>query len=250
MAGKPPATESSPRGWRRWLWLLPAFVLVAAVALQSRGSVTSAPAAPAAHLAHAIPAEPTGWTSKPLPLGESEFIAGEVEKVLRYDEVFYREYQGINGRFSLYVVYWAPGKMPTQLVASHTPDRCWTENGWRCVDQRYRATSVFSGVDLLPAEWRLFEPPQGGQPTYVLFWHLVNGQPYDYGKRLNAVPDPLRWWRGAVDEALRGRQEQYFIRLTSTQPLETLWSDPGFREVVRGLKDLGLAPASPSPASS
>ena len=140
-----------------------------------------------------------GWASRDLPLGPSEFLSSEVEKVLNYDEVINREYQRGSDRFGVYVAYWSAGKMPVQLVASHTPDRCWTENGWRCLDMRFKQRGFFAGMDVAPAEWRLFEPPLGGAPTYVLYWHLVDGETYDYGERFNAVPDPVRWWRGAMD---------------------------------------------------
>jgi len=131
--------------------------------------------------------------------------------------------------------------MPTQLVASHTPDRCWTENGWRCLAMRFQEPETLDGSALLPAEWRIFEPPSGGRPVYVLYWHLVGGRRYDYGRRFNAIPSPLLWWKGAVQQMLLGSGEQYFIRITSNEPIEGLWSDRGFAEMLRGLGHLGLA---------
>jgi hypothetical protein len=181
------------------------------------------------------------WTDRDVPLGANEFLVGEAEKILNYDEVLNREYARSGTRFGVYVAYWGPGKMPTQLVASHTPDRCWTENGWRCQEMRFKQSGVLAGAELQPAEWRLFEPPVGGRPTYVLFWHLVDGRTYDYGERFNAIPDPVRWLRGVVEQALRGNREQYFIRLTSEEPFEELQADPGFRAVLDGLAKLGLA---------
>jgi len=44
-----------------------------------------------------------------------------------------------------------------------------------------------------------------------------------------------------VQQALLGSREQYFIRVASSEPPEKLWSDPGFIEVMRGLRGLGLA---------
>ena len=95
------------------------------------------------------------------------------------------------------------------------------------------------------AEWRLFEPPDGGNPTYVLYWHLVEGRIYDYGERFNAVPDPMRWWKDAVQQVFLGSREQMFIRLTSNGPSERLTNDPGVVDVLRSLERLGLSEKSP-----
>jgi len=240
-------SESRPPLWRQWSLVIPAVVLLAAVGLQGAGKWREPPKARDPHLATTVPASVPGWNSRDLPIGSSEFLASEAEKVLNYDEVLNREYTRGGEGFGVYVAYWGAGKMPTRLVASHTPDRCWTENGWRCVDMKFKQPQVFEGAPLQPAEWRLFEPPGGGKPTYVLYWHLVEGRIYDYGERFNAIPSPMRWWKDAMQQVLLGSREQYFIRLTSTEPLENLWRDPGFADVVRGLERLGLTlPQPPS----
>jgi hypothetical protein len=202
------------------------------------------------HLAQSIPENIAGWSGRDVPLGTNEFLSGEVEKVLNYDEVVNREFTRDSVTFGVYVAYWGAGKMPTQLVASHTPDRCWTENGWHCLAMKFRQPEALDGAALEPAEWRLFEPPSGGAPVYVLYWHLVGGRLYDYGRRFNAIPSPLLWWKGAVQQVLLGSGEQYFIRLTSSEPLENLWSDPGFDEVLRSLRRLGLAVERPTATPS
>jgi len=227
--------------WFRAAILVPAIVLVLAVGAQALGRLRETPVTREKHLAALVPLELPGWSGKDVPLGPNEFIAGEVEKVLNFDDALNREYSRGAKSFAVYVAYWGYGKMPTRLVASHTPDRCWTENGWRCLEMKFKQEERFEGETLQPAEWRLFEPPGGGKPTYVLFWHLVEGRVYDYGERFNAVPDPFLWWKDAVQQAVMGSREQYFIRLTSSAPLETLWSDPGFGEVLRGLKAIGLS---------
>lgn len=232
--------EASAR--RRWPFSLaiPAIVLAAAVCLQGVHSLHGAPAPRASSLAKSIPASIEGWNSRDVPLGSNEFLSGEVEKVLNYDDVVNREFDRGGETFGIYVAYWSAGKMPTQLVASHTPDRCWTENGWHCLSMKFKQPEMLDGAALLPAEWRLFEPPTGGQPVYVLYWHLVGGRLYDYGSRFNAIPSPLLWWKGAIQQVVLGSGEQYFIRLTSNEPLENLWGDKGFAEVLRGLGRLGL----------
>lgn len=232
-------------GWRRWSLMIPALVLVAAVAVQGMHVFREVPRARGPHLTQAVPASVAGWSSRDLPLGPNEFLSSEAEKILNYDEVLNREYSRGARTFGVYIAYWGAGKMPTRLVASHTPDRCWTENGWRCLAMKFKAPVTFEGTALQPAEWRQFEPPLGGSPVYVLYWHLVEGRTYDYGERFNNVPSPRLWWKDAVQQALLGSREQYFIRLTSPEPLENLWNDPGFSEVVRGLEQLGLAVPHP-----
>lgn len=227
--------------WLRWSLLLPALVLMAAVILQGVNLVRQPPASRHRCLAQAIPAVLPGWNSLEVPLGSSEFLTTEAENVLNFDEVVNREFSRNGQSFELYVAYWGPGKMPPRLVASHTPDRCWTGNGWRCLTMKFRQPEVLEGVSLQPAEWRLFEPPAAGPPLYVLYWHLVDGRTYDYGDRFNNVPDPLRWWKDVIQQAMLGNREQYFIRLTSVEPLEILWSDPGFVELLHDLSRLGLA---------
>jgi len=232
--------ERSLSLWRRWTLWIPAVVLVAAVSVQAVDVFREVPKPRALHLAQAVPASATGWTGRELPLGANEFAAKAAEKTLNYDEMAYREYRRGGTFFTAYVAYWGAGKMPTQLVASHTPDRCWTENGWRCLAMKFRQSLSLDHRPLQPAEWRLFEPSNGGKQVYVLYWHLVEGRIYDYGERFNSIPDPIRWCKDAVQQALLGSREQYFIRVTSSEPPETLWSDPGFLEVMRGLEQLGL----------
>ncbi len=243
--------ESSKPWWWRWPLVLPALVLVVAVGIQGVKFFHETPKPHDPHLAQTIPLTiPGGWTGADLPLGANEFLSKESEKVLNYDAVLNREYSRDGETFGVYVAYWGAGKMPTRLVASHTPDRCWTENGWRCTAMKFKQPEIFEGAVLQPAEWRVFEPPLGGQPTYVLYWHLVEGHAYDYGDRFNNVPSPVLWWKDAVQQAVLGSREQYFIRLTSNEPLENLWNDPGFATVLRGLGQLGLVVKQPVTASN
>jgi hypothetical protein len=224
-----------------WLLLVPGIILVLAIAAQAWGGLREVAVSRGPHLEALMPPVPAGWTVREVPLGRTEFLQGEVERILNYDDVLYREYRRGDRGFEVYVAYWGAGKMPTRLVASHTPDRCWTENGWRCLEMKFKQVKQVGGTTLQPGEWRRFLPPAGGAETYVLYWHLVDGEVYDYGERFNAVPDPFRWWKDAVQQAVLGSREQYFVRLTSLEPLETWWTDPTFVEVVRSLKGIGLA---------
>lgn len=233
-------TDVARPWWRSLSVMLPAASVVACMAMQGLQAFREPLPPRGPHLSLAVPLSLPGWTGREVPMGVNEFLTTEIGKVLNYDEALNREFTREGEKFTVYAAYWGAGKMPTQLVASHTPDRCWTENGWHCLEMKFRLSLAFQGVALQPAEWRLFEPPHGGPATHVIFWHLVEGRPYNYGERFNDVPDPLLWAKDAAQQALLGNREQYFIRITSNEPLENLWTDPGFEEVLRGLGRLGL----------
>lgn len=191
------------------------------------------------HLVQLIPAEVGGWQSKELRVGETEADMGAVEKTLRFDDVFYREYRSTRGTVTVYAAYWGPGKMPTQLVASHTPDRCWSSAGWVCQEIAHRAPLVAGPVELRPGEWRLFRAPTGGL-MYVQYWHVVGRDLYDYGERFNRVPSAWRWWRDVALQSLRAPPEQYFVRVASDRPFKELAGDIGWAELLSGISRLGL----------
>lgn len=228
------------RLFKRPAILVALLVLVAAVAVQFPTFMRDVPRPRPAHLGNYVPQTLDGWRSRELPLGPNEFLEGQVEKILNFDEAVYREYTRGSVTFAVYAAYWGPGRMPTRLVASHTPDRCWTENGWTCLEMRFKEPHSVGNIELQPAEWRLFRSPTG-ENTNVLFWHLVDGRIYDFGSRFTAIPDPVLWWKDAIRQAFRGSSEQYFVRVTSNVPFQEIWDDPGFQRVMRGLAGLGLA---------
>lgn len=188
------------------------------------------------HLRVALPDEITGWKGRDMPLGQTESAEGQVEGVLRYDDVYNREFTSGRGTVSLYVAYWEPGKMPVQLVASHTPDRCWTSAGWTCRQMLHDVRLP----GLRPGAGRAFEGPHQVSLN-VVFWHLVGNELYDYGERFTQVPHPWKWWRDAAKQIFIRPKEQYFIRLSSDRPFEEIRHDPGFQEVLTALAKLGLA---------
>ena len=130
--------------------------------------------------------------------------------------------------------------MPTRLVASHTPDRCWTENGMRCVESKYRVNYTANGQLLSPAQYRVFTPGAVDGKVFVAYWHMVGGKPYDYGDRFNAVPQAWLWWKDTFLQGAHGSKEQIFIRIVSETPLEQLWRDKDFEFVMTKVASLGL----------
>ncbi len=194
----------------------------------------------AGDLVKKFPASAGGWFGRDEPLGPSEFVSGAAARILNFDDYAYRIYRKGNRNLGVYIAYWAPGRMPTHKVASHTPDRCWTENGWKCEDMKFAFPVNFAGHDLKPAEWRKFTPPGGSSTQYVLYWHLVGDELYDYGERFNSSPHPIKWLRDSLVYAMKGSQGQYFIRLTSNEPVENLLTDPDLAPILGLLANLGL----------
>jgi len=192
-------------------------------------------------LANRFPVRLAGWETRDEPLGANEMVRTAVERTLNYDDYVYRLFRKGETAFGIYVAYWAPGRMPVQKVASHTPDRCWTENGWECEEMRFAETIKTGEISLRPAQWRIFRAPgPNAQKEYVVYWHLVGKRLYDYGNRFNARPDLVKWWRDTVAYAMSGSDAQYFIRITSNRPFQELVDDPAFFTVIGCVADLGL----------
>lgn len=195
----------------------------------------------AGKLIQRLPETVGSWVGREESLGPSEFVAAQAERILNFDDYAYRIYRRGNQTLGVYIAYWEAGRMPTHKVASHTPDRCWTENGWRCDDMRFSVPVAFHGVELKPAQWRQFTPPgRAGDTQFVLFWHTVGDELYDYGDRFNARPHPVKWLRDSLAYAVKGSQEQFFIRLTSDQPVEEVLKDPSLAPLMEVLAELGL----------
>jgi hypothetical protein len=194
----------------------------------------------AGELVKRLPSSAGAWVSRVEPLGPSEFVAEAAERILNFDDYAYLTYRNGPRSLGVYVAYWRAGRMPTHKVASHTPDRCWTENGWKCEEMKFGVPATYGKVALKPAQWRRFTPPGGAGTQYVLFWHLVGDELYDYGDRFNSTPHPLKWWRDSMAYAMKGSQPQYFIRLTADRPVEEIISDPDLAPVLEALAGMGL----------
>lgn len=192
-------------------------------------------------LAEAIPDRIPGWEVEDLPLGPTESVTEQSLDILNLDDFVHREYKRGNARFSLYVAYWGPGKMPVRLVNQHTPDRCWTENGWSCTDRRFNVEKSVGDRELHPAQWGAYAIRDFSNESY--FWHIVGGEAYwlagDSMNRRTSVKSVL------IDVAnftSRQQPDQFFVRLVSTQSLDDLWELDGFDTLMNSLADLCLDP--------
>lgn len=229
----------------RGVLIFAAVVLAAAVGLQFvrlRDATPGARAPRPLGLKQRIPAQLAGWSVSDEPLGPNEAARGAIERTLNYDDYVFRLYRRDGVTLGIYAAYWAPDRMPVQKVASHTPDRCWIENGWTCLDQRFAERIAVAGARLEPGQWRIFRAPgRDGAEQQVLYWHLVGGRLHDYGGRMATSPGLVAWWRDAIAYALAGSREQLFVRVTSSVPFERLQGEPGWKALVEALAGLGLA---------
>lgn len=196
----------------------------------------------------AVPQDFRGWRCEDVPLGASEAVAESASKMLSMDAFVQRRYSRGRDEITIYVAHWKPGKMDTRLVASHTPDRCWTENGWTCEQMRFNVVPEIEGLSIQPAQYRIFDI--SGHKQTVLFWLLVNKEIYQFGERLNSIPDPSLFIRDFFREMFRGRPENFFIRISSNLREDQLLQEPLLKTVLNNLAPTGVSCPAGAPDTS
>lgn len=139
--------------------------------------------------------------------------------ILRYDDAVTMRYVRGGQTILVYVGYWTPGKMPSRLVASHAPDVCWEGHGWSC---RYSAVAsdltTRGGHPIAPAQHRVMV--HTGLTEHVLYWHHVGGGVRFLGSDL---PRALLFLKSDLfQRGLNLREEQIFVRISGSMPLEEL----------------------------
>ena len=229
-------------------WGLPGMavvIVVIGVALQVVARMQPVPEGTLqAPLADAVPEKLSGWQVTELDLGPTESVTQRSYDLLRLDDFVHRSYQRGDKVFSVYVAYWKPGKMPVRLVNQHSPDRCWTEVGWSCADRQWNVEKTVDGIALQPAQWGVYE--KEGYTNHTYFWHIVGGEVHWYGgKRLNTKSSLTSIWQDFTKFGLNVHREQFFIRIVSPNPIEKVWDEPGFQEVMTSLAKLCLAEPAP-----
>ena len=217
-------------------------VLAGAILLQLAARLKPVPEGSlAAPLAELVPADLPGWEVINLDLGPTESVTARSHQLLNLDDFVHRQYRRGDRVFTVYVAYWEPGKMPVRLVNQHTPDRCWTEAGWVCADREWNVERSAMGRPLQPGQWGLFE--LGDVKNYTYFWHIVGGVAHWYGgERLNTKSSLTTVWEDIRKFGLNVHREQFFVRVTSPQPMDALWEQDGFNQIMAELADLCLAP--------
>lgn len=168
-----------------------------------------------------LPPAPAGWTKTEKPIADTPEMQRAVGELLNFDDGIFVDYTNAAGdRLSVYIAYWTPGRMSHRLVAGHTPDVCWVGGGWQRTamsrtDTLEVARANGSAVVVPAGESRTFVA--NGNPEHVWFWHLVGEESKSYGTGGTAP------WHAAVSDILRKglnqREEQFFIRLSSSKPV-------------------------------
>lgn len=186
-------------------------------------------------LAEHLPSSVSGWRGEDRPMANTEALAGMVKEVLNYDDAILRTYHRNNQEFSVFLAYWQAGKMPARTVAFHIPDKCWVAAGWVRVAADYDYRREWGNRPLAPAQYREFV--DGTMRQHVIYWHIYNGQAIRYNP--NGSPSDLSMLTDLLRRGLRQKGEQYFIRIASASPIETLWAEPGFQDILELIAPLG-----------
>lgn len=180
-------------------------------------------------LAGVLPNASGDWVAQDEPVGNTEQLVEKTNQLLQFDEFVFRTYRRGPVEFAVFITRWNPGKVSVHQVESHTPDACWPVNGWRCEDSVDRRILTLAGTNLPPARWRIFSHPMNRQ-MQVVFWHRT-GPLWVEGD-----PNTTKSWIERSLTEIRARKDpQYFVRVTSSVPLDELATDSFFREVMQSI---------------
>jgi hypothetical protein len=159
-----------------------------------------------------------GWTFTPQAIGES------AESVLAADALFYGEYSRPSGELIRLFTAKRFRENPHEIgLFVHTPDRCWTEAGWRIQPVAPDLVTVNLGRLEIPVERRLFTHSSGGNEL-VYFFGLVGGRPLPYRLDHNlGVGQRLRL-AGADGDAAAGTRLRATDNVLWTRVWESFWS--------------------------
>jgi len=167
------------------------------------------------YLPDAAEAAQYGWQVQDLPLGATEGIEERALEILKFDDYIYRRYSKGSLEFSVYVAYWRPGKMPPREVNGHNPDNCWVNSGW--IELESRDAVTYPGLNFASPRGQFRIYSRDGRERAVYFWHLLDGETYQYGHR--SIFARLRILiREPIRQRFMLKREQIFIRIDTSDP--------------------------------
>ena len=204
-------------------------------------------------IAEIVPEKIDGWIVEEQPLAETEGMRQYVGKLLQFDQYVSRIFRKGELEVVFYTAYWEPGGKTPFDAGGHNPDSCWVNYGWtRDVREYFVSGRAVKGRELLPYEFGIYSKDGTTQP--VIFWHLVNGEPFRYENQKLGWRDGLG---GAIDRTsvriedfkrfgLNQRREQMFIRISfPNQDMEKVWNNPDFQELLLSVDRLGIFKDTP-----
>lgn len=186
-----------------------------------------------------LPTEINGWSYADFDLATSDESSDRISSFLNFDDSLYRVYKKENIHVGVYIAYWTPGKVSYRWAGAHTPDTCWVVNGWTRLDREYSIPFQVNEIKLKNAEFGIYKKDRSIENVY--FWHLVGGEPFGYAQK--EIPNIFGALIDIQKYGLNLRQEQFFIRISSNENLETLQSTEGFDSIISGLSQLSLLSA-------
>ncbi|MCX6953074.1 MAG: exosortase-associated EpsI family protein [Verrucomicrobia bacterium] len=188
-----------------------------------------------------LPSAPAGWARSEKIIAETPEIKQAVAELLNYKDAVLVDYTQGRRRVSVYIAYWEPGRMSQRLVAGHTPDVCWVANGWKKETAAHLRPPSQIAVERLMAQDRVFT--FGEQTEYVWYWHIVGNQvrpPSDGHKPWH------QWFSDLLSYGLNQRQEQFFVRISSNEPLDADLNQPLFAHITPNLPRVDLSAFLPA----
>lgn len=224
----PEAHPPSVSKWKQTFFAGTVVVLLTAVAAQWTFSIPES-SREKMPLRNRLPTKIGAWIAEDLPVAETELLRDRVNEYLNFSDALVRRFSNGDREFTLYVAYWKPGQFDPRVIGQHVPDVCWTGCGWSMERKPQLQLPTISGEQIWPGEYRVFTLDKVRQ--YVAYWHMVGNMPAadaPDGRTLNIVKAVLR------RKSLRV-PEQHFIRLSSAEPMENLWQDASFRELMQQL---------------
>lgn len=186
-----------------------------------------------------LPTEINGWSYADFDLATSDESSDRIASFLNFDDSLYRVYKKEKIHVGVYIAYWTPGKVSYRWAGAHTPDTCWVVNGWTRLDREYSIPFQVNEIKLKNAEFGIYKKDRSIENVY--FWHLVGGEPFGYAQK--EIPNIFGALIDIQKYGLNLRQEQFFIRISSNENLETLQSTEGFDSIISGLSQLSLLSA-------
>jgi hypothetical protein len=113
------------------------------------------------------------WRCDPIPLSP------RAKSILRPTEYVNSRYTLANGQtFSAFYANWNADSQTDITVIQHTPDVCWTLEGWRPIGKADRIVCSLSNVSI-PFKCRIFEN-QASKRKEIVFWcALANSSPIE-----------------------------------------------------------------------